>query len=264
MMKTAKFHHQRWTLLYICLWEIFISVSVSSTSAPEEVLNGAVGKSLTFPTLVPVTGAILYEGRTIGQVFNKQTETGITEEFKNRLHWDSQSGFFTLSDLRTDDSGVYIVESTKEVKSKQAYQLNVYDKVSAPQVIKHNSSSAESDLCSLQCSVRNVRGLNLFWFKGKSLLNHTNSSSLNNTLNLLLEIEKFDNDPYSCMATNPVSNQTTTVHITELCHHKPGVDSGSVSRTHIFTIIICTAVDIRDDCVCTEKEIYMSARKTAN
>ncbi|XP_036420152.1 T-lymphocyte surface antigen Ly-9-like isoform X2 [Colossoma macropomum] len=216
MMKMAKFHHQRWTLLFICL-------CVSSTSAQEEVLNGAVGESITFPTRVPVSGSIMYGGRIIGQVFNKQTETDITEEFKNRLHWDSQSGFFTLSDLRTDDSGVYTVQSTKEEKRQQAYQLNVYDKVSAPQVIKLNSNSAESELCLLQCSVRNVRGLNLFWFKGKNLLNHINSSSLNNTLNLPLEIEKFDNEPYSCVATNPVSKQMTRVHITELCLHEPAV-----------------------------------------
>ncbi|KAL6466565.1 hypothetical protein MHYP_G00243690 [Metynnis hypsauchen] len=242
MMKTAKFHHQRWTLLFFCLWEIFISESVSSTSAQEEVLNVAVGESITFPTRVLVTGSIRYKDRNIGLVVSKHAETDFTEEFKNRLHWDSQSGLFTLSDLRADNSGVYTVRSDKEEKGQQAYLLNLYDKVSAPQVIKINSSSAEIELCSLLCSVRNVRGLNLFWFKGKVSLNHINS--LNDTLNLHLKIEKFDNDPYSCVASNPVSKQTITVNVTELCPHKPDGVSESVSQTYIFTIIISTAVAV--------------------
>ncbi|XP_036420158.1 uncharacterized protein LOC118803770 [Colossoma macropomum] len=188
----------------------------------------------------------MYGGRTIGQVLNKQTETDITEEFKNRLHWDSQSGFFTLSDLRTDDSGVYTVQSTKEEKRQQAYQLNMYDKVSVPQVIKLNSSSAESELCLLQCSVRNVRGLNLFWFKGDVLLNHINSSRFDDTLNLPLEITS-NNDIFSCVASNPASKQTTTVNLTEHCfyHSDRKPDNGVRQRTVILTFpIICTAVAV--------------------
>ena len=73
-------------LISVCAG-ISICVSVSSTSAQEEVLKGAVGESITFPTQIPVTGAILYEDRVIGLVVNKQTDTDITEEFKNRLHW---------------------------------------------------------------------------------------------------------------------------------------------------------------------------------
>ncbi|KAL6466562.1 hypothetical protein MHYP_G00243660 [Metynnis hypsauchen] len=235
-MKTC-FLHKRWTLLFYCLSEIFISEPVSSSSAREEVLNGAVGESITFPTRVLVTGSLRYKDRNIGLVFNKQSDTDFTEEFKNRLHWDNQSGFFTLSDLRADDSGVYTVESIKEEKGQQAYQLNVYDKVSAPQVKNATYNSSESDLCSLQCSVRNVRGLNLFWFKGKVLLNHINSSSLNHTLNLHLEIEKFDNDPYSCVASNPASKQMTEVNIMELCPHKSDGGQDTRGRLKIFAIV---------------------------
>ncbi|KAL6466563.1 hypothetical protein MHYP_G00243670 [Metynnis hypsauchen] len=234
MMKTAKFHHQRWTLLFFGLWEIFISESVSSTSA-QKVMNGAVGESVTLPTRVFVSGTIGYKGDTIGLMTNNQIQS--FREFKNRLHWDGQSGFFTLSDLRTDDSGVYTVDNSAEVK-KEVYELNVYDKVSTPQVIKLNSSPSESEHCSLLCSVKNVRGLNLFWFKGKVLLNHINSSSLNDTLNLPLETERSDNDPYSCVASNPVSKQTTTVHITEYCSHNPD----SAPRTSISLIILIISI----------------------
>ncbi|KAL7855597.1 hypothetical protein AOLI_G00192010 [Acnodon oligacanthus] len=226
----ACFLHKRWTLLFYCLSEIFICASVSSTSA-QKLLNGAVGESITLPTRVISSGTIGYKGKTIGQVLNNQTQS--FREFKNRLHWDSQSGFFTLSELRADDSGVYTVDNSEEDK-KEVYELSVYDKVSAPQVMKLISSPSKSDLCSLQCSVRNVRGLTLSWFKGKVSLNYINSSSgLNDTLNLSLETERSDNDTYSCVASNPVSNQTTTVSITEHCLNQPGASD----RSNIIAIV---------------------------
>ncbi|XP_049328356.1 titin [Astyanax mexicanus] len=224
---------KRWTLLFSVLLGIFSCVSVSRASARQvEVLNGAVGESVTFSTRVPVTGSITYEGNNIGLVINKQTDTDSDEKFKNRLSWSSE--FFTLSDLRSDDSGVYIVESTREEKAKQVYQLIVYDKVSTPRVITLNPYSPESDLCLLQCSVRNVRGLNLSWFRGNVQLNQTsssNSSSPETTLILPLEIQQIDKDIFSCEASNPVSKQNITVNFTELCLQKPGIFSCvSVSR----------------------------------
>lgn len=108
---------------------ILFSLSVIFSSAGEssvQDLIGAVGDSVTFPISVPVSGNLIYNGNTVGQVFNKQSDTELSEKFVNRLQWVSQSGFFTLSDLRTDDSGLYTVQSTKEQKGKQDYQLEVY------------------------------------------------------------------------------------------------------------------------------------------
>ncbi|KAG9260036.1 hypothetical protein AMEX_G27695, partial [Astyanax mexicanus] len=196
--------------------EIFSCVSVSRASAQQvEVLNGAVGESVIFSTRVPVTGTIIYEGRSIGQVLNKQSDTEHEEKFKNRLSWSSE--FFTLSDLRSDDSGVYTVQSTREEKANHVYQLNV---------ITLNPYSPESDLCLLQCSVRNVRGLNLSWFRGNIQLNQTSSSNISSpetTLNLPLEIQQIDKDIFSCEASNPVIKQSITVNSTELCLQKPGM-----------------------------------------
>uniref|UniRef100_A0A3B1ICK9 Ig-like domain-containing protein n=1 Tax=Astyanax mexicanus TaxID=7994 RepID=A0A3B1ICK9_ASTMX len=157
------------------------------------------GESVTFSTRVPTSGSIRYKDRTIGLVVNKQSDTDSNEKFKNRLSWSSE--FFTLSDLRSDDSGVYSVESTKEVEAKQSYQI----------VFLYFVVSDKSDLCLLQCSVRNVRGLNLSWFRGNILLNKTSSSnisSINTTLNLPLEIQQIDKDIFSCEASNPVNKIT--------------------------------------------------------
>ncbi|KAF5905511.1 SLAM family member 7-like isoform X2, partial [Clarias magur] len=120
---------------------IFSSAGESSV----QDLIGAVGDSVTFPISVHVSGNIIYNSNTVGQVFNKQSDTELSEKFVNRLQWVSQSGFFTLSDLRTDDSGLYTVESTKEQKGKQDYQLEVYEIFS--------SSAGESSVQDLMIAV---------------------------------------------------------------------------------------------------------------
>ncbi|KAI5616397.1 titin-like, partial [Silurus asotus] len=176
----------------------------------------AVGESVTFNTSVPVFGTLIYKGGTVAQVFNKQSDTNSSEKFVNRLQWLSLTGFFTLSDLRTDDLGLYTVESTRDQKSKQEYLLKVYERVSAPQVMKTTSSSSE--ICSVLCSVRNSRGLNLSLYKDDVLLNHTSSSS-NITLNLLLEIKSNNlrSKTFSCVSSNPASHKRTRINLTHHC-----------------------------------------------
>ncbi|KAI5086022.1 titin-like, partial [Silurus meridionalis] len=200
------------TLVLFPLSEIFRSVGGSSG---QELIR-AVGESVTFSTSVPVSGTLIYKGDTVAQVLNKVSDTNSSEKFVNRLQWLSLTGLFTLSDLRTDDSGLYTVESTRDPKRKQEYQLEVYGEVSAPQVMKTTSSS--SDFCSVLCSVRNSRGLNLSLYEDGVLLNHTSSSNI--TLNLLLEIKETDNltsKIFSCVSSNPVSNERTRINLTHYC-----------------------------------------------
>ncbi|KAF5890999.1 SLAM family member 7-like isoform X2, partial [Clarias magur] len=205
------FHHPSLSLLFLLISEIF--------SSSVQDLIGAVGDSVTFPLSVPVSGNIIYNSNTVGQVLNKQSDTELSEKFVNRLQWVSQSGFFTLSDLRTDDSGLYTLQSTKEQKGKQDYQLEVYERVSAPQLM--NTTSSSSEFCSFLCSVRNVRGLKLSVYEDGVLLNRSSSSSNTSdiTLNLHLEIKKTNNHrerTFSCVASNPVSNKTTSI-LTHSC-----------------------------------------------
>ncbi|XP_076875593.1 signaling lymphocytic activation molecule-like isoform X2 [Brachyhypopomus gauderio] len=221
-----------WTLLITCLRVTFTSVSAERT-----VVNSVVRTSLTFPTRVPLSGNILYEGKTIGQVFNKVTDTDTVERFKNRLHWDIHTGLFTLTDLNTGDSGVYTVESIKDPYVEVEYQLEVYETVSVPNVTATHSSP-DNNLCSLLCSVRNVRGLSLFWYKGNMIINHTGNSSLNATVYLPLEIQNPDNDSFTCVASNPFSNKTTTFDITTHCLHSPAVED----RTHYIVAAVLSTV----------------------
>ncbi|KAJ8271224.1 hypothetical protein COCON_G00100830 [Conger conger] len=76
--------------------------------------------------------------------------------------------------------------------------------------------------CSLQCSVQNGRELTLSWRTEGETLSHTRDPNLS-TLSLTLEIEA-SNSTYTCVATNPVSEEGTAFLPTQVCGqegHRP-------------------------------------------
>ncbi|KAM9528540.1 SLAM family member 5-like isoform 1-T1 [Salvelinus alpinus] len=232
--------------LKVTLLHLFVLCSAQHSaqhSAQPETwqVKGIVGKSLSFPEKVLKSGSLLYgDLGSIAHVYpGKQSNTNLVKRFKNRLHWNNVTGFFTLTDLQIDDSGVYTVENADgdEEKTAHIFQLTVYF-LSKPQVTVQDSSS-----CSVLCSVENGRDVTLSWYRGEEKLNQTSSPDLSITLSLPLKVDVQTRDSYRCEAANPVSKETAVVP-NPCIESDPSkvADGDEMTRGSLIIAVICVLV----------------------
>ncbi|XP_073669743.1 natural killer cell receptor 2B4-like [Paramisgurnus dabryanus] len=143
--------------------------------------------------------------------------------FSQSLELNNKTGSLTIKNIRKIHSGPYKLQIPEGPhKVCQRYHVTVYDSLPSP-IITNDSPQRSSSLdsisnCSFLCSVLNVTDVTLSWYKGNSLLSSISVSDLNIRLSLPLEVEYQDNNTYSCVVNNPITNKTTQLNIKELCN----------------------------------------------
>uniref|UniRef100_W5LWV7 Ig-like domain-containing protein n=1 Tax=Lepisosteus oculatus TaxID=7918 RepID=W5LWV7_LEPOC len=175
----------------------------------------------------------------IAELSKWESKIDFLEKFRGRLQLDRVTGSLTITDLDVNDSGLYQVRAVGGDKFHSRFILNVYGPVSKPEVRKTPAGRAlVTQNCSLLCSVQNGREVTLSWYREgeEKPLSNTSSLNLNSTLTLPLETDGQYNNTYSCVASNPVSVQTTRVKPETYC---PGSDAEARFRNRAWVLVSC-------------------------
>lgn len=99
---------------------------VASTS--EEVIKnlpGVVGGNITLPDPVTEEGYFLHGLKTISMVDDRKNLI-LEDIYKGKLHWNQDTGLFTITDLQRHNSGIYTVDSKREKYFSTSYNVTVY------------------------------------------------------------------------------------------------------------------------------------------
>ncbi|XP_073669657.1 SLAM family member 9-like isoform X1 [Paramisgurnus dabryanus] len=182
----------------------------------------------------------------------------LDERFIDRLQLNNQTGDLTITNITTEDSGLYQIVIRNTEKTSYRFHVTVYARMPVP-VITRDSSSVSN--CVLMCSVmnvRDVRDVSLSWYKGNSLLSSISVSDLNiSSISLHL---KCLNDSYSCVVNNPISNQTQHLNITDVCQPCSGESQVMfvfIHSLHLCFILVFLSSDSVNSCATTEAVIRL-------
>ncbi|KAI4905846.1 hypothetical protein NFI96_021755, partial [Prochilodus magdalenae] len=180
--------------------------------------------------------------------YNEITEGKIitdynSDRFRDRLQLDRNGGCLTIRNIRREDSGVYKLHIINRQRKVQSFSVVVYAPVSKPvirnQPEDHPGSSTKS--CSPLCTVENGKDVNLSWYAEKEIISSIRSRD-SKWLDLPLNRTHLNKTTYTCVAANPVSNQTVQLDVTELCPNTVSNHYGVLTGVLISVLIFALSI----------------------
>ncbi|XP_055073159.2 uncharacterized protein [Misgurnus anguillicaudatus] len=194
-----------------------VDVSLSVTEGESVTLESAVTEIQRNDLILWTYGdtRIAQMNKEPGKISLYDGDNGM---FRGKLHLNNQNGSLTITNIRTEHTGVYRLEIISSGVLSKTFRVTVSAFLPIPVITRDSTQSPSSgSQCVLLCSVLNVRDVSLSWYKGNSLLSSISASDLNIRLSLPLEVEYQDTNTYSCVLNNPFRNQTQYLNITQLC-----------------------------------------------
>ncbi|KAM9107722.1 SLAM family member 6 [Megaptera novaeangliae] len=193
--------------------------TVSQTSSTPLIVNGVVGESVTLTLKSPVEEKImsitwLHDGKSIIFIEPNEALNRVTDpKRKNRLKV-TKSYSLQLSNLTMADTGTYSAQITTLTSSLfTSYDLRIFRRLRNLQVVPHTKWS-KNRTCEihLTCSVENPNDNILFRWQ-------VSGNTLQSEANLTISWDpmSFDEETYTCVAENPVSNSSFSVSVQSLC-----------------------------------------------
>ncbi|XP_032508506.1 SLAM family member 6 isoform X3 [Phocoena sinus] len=193
--------------------------TVSQTSSTPLIVNGVLGESVTLILKFPVEEKItsitwLHDGKSAVFIEPNEALNRVTDpKRKNRLNV-TESYSLHLSNLTMADSGHYRAQITTLTSLLfTSYDLRIFRRLRNLQVVPHTKWS-NNRTCEilLTCSVENPNDNILFRWQvsGNTLQSEAN-------LTISWDPKSFNEETYTCIAENPVSNSSFSVSVQSLC-----------------------------------------------
>ncbi|XP_047456459.1 nucleolar protein dao-5-like isoform X15 [Mugil cephalus] len=194
--------------------------------AGQSTTYGLVGGTVTLKADEDTPDEILWKhkgNKVVEFSGNEQQEFG---SFSNRITLDWGSADLTITNLRYEDSGEYVLEVYKNSKlTKSVLYLEVIDKVAKPTISCKKSTDSSTDTSEIQATLTCSSEPGQF----QSLLKFQWSSHEEPGPHLTIPLGgKLDDEVYTCTASNPVSEASTTFTAKDCNLDDPNTDSDSI------------------------------------
>ncbi|XP_066579200.1 SLAM family member 5 [Amia ocellicauda] len=230
--------------LAICL--LLYALQGPIRGSPPVLVNGILGESVVLPSglderlyssVSPDLMQWERDGRTVIQLINNKTvETNL---FRGRVSLSTEDGSLTISSLKAEDRGNYMFSgggSSGQFPGKSV-TLHVYERIRSVQIQSQRSYGTDNKTChlTLNCTVTGGSQVDLIWLKGKNKNPEETKQSV-----LQLTVKPTDDDySYTCVASNPVSNQSDTIEGNECYTQGPSVfhvSMGCLLKSVLFSV----------------------------